>query len=85
MGEITKREKLAKASLYQIGYEYLRDNFHKFSEPNKIRVAISILQIFEKDDSKTGGNEFVMKVMQVNPETDGRHIPIARFSVPSLQ
>jgi hypothetical protein len=29
--------------------------------------------------------EFVMKVTQVNPETDGRNIPIARFSVPSLQ
>jgi hypothetical protein len=53
MAEITKREKLAKASLYDIGYEYLRRNFHSFSQANKIRVAISILQIFEKDDSKS--------------------------------
>ena len=53
MADITRREKIAKASLYEIGYEYLRTNFRKFSQANKIRVAISILSIFEKDDSKT--------------------------------
>ena len=53
MADLTKREKLAKASLYDIGYEYLRDNFYKFNQAHKIKVAISILQIFEKDDSKT--------------------------------
>jgi len=53
MADLTKREKIAKATLYELGYEYLRDNFHKFKQQNKIKVAISILQIFEKDDSKT--------------------------------
>lgn len=53
MADLTKREKLAKGTLYEIGYEYLRNNFHKFNERNKIKVAISILSIFEKDDSKT--------------------------------
>lgn len=53
MADLTRRQKLAKASLYEIGYEYLRSNFSKFSKANKIRVAISVLQIFEKDDSKT--------------------------------
>lgn len=53
MADLTKREKLAKASLYDIGYEYLRKNFRKFNERNKIKVAIAILSIFEKDDSKT--------------------------------
>ena len=38
----TKREQLAKASLYEIGYEYLRDNFHKFTTTNKIRVALDV-------------------------------------------
>jgi hypothetical protein len=53
MAELTRREKLEKASLYNIGYEYLRKNFHKFSQANKIRVSISVIQIFEKDDSKS--------------------------------
>lgn len=29
--------------------------------------------------------EFIMKVVRVDPETDGRNIPIARFSIPSVQ
>lgn len=53
MADLTKREKLEKETLYQIGYEYLRKNFHKLSQSNKIRVAISMLQIFNKDDSKS--------------------------------
>ena|SRR3990167_9446150 len=53
MAQLTKRQKLEKASLYELSYEYLRKNFHKFKESVKIRVAISMLQIFEKDDSKT--------------------------------
>ena len=53
MPRLTKREQLAHDSLYQISYSYLRDNFHKFKESNKIRVATQMLQIFNKDDSKT--------------------------------
>ena len=53
MAAITKREKLAKATLYEIGYKYLCDNFHKFDQDNKIKVAISVISIFEKDGSKT--------------------------------
>jgi len=49
----TKRETIAGKSLYQIGYKYLHDHFHKFNERNKIKIALAILQIFEKDDSKT--------------------------------
>ena len=67
MADLTKREKLAQASLYDIGYGYLRDNFHKFKQQNKIKVAISILQIFEPDDSKT--------------KTDGEKVIIIRERV----
>ena len=45
-------EKKFKKELYTIGYEYLRNNFHKFSQANKIRIAISILQILNKNVSK---------------------------------
>jgi len=53
MARVSKPEIAASKSLYEIGYKYLCDNFHKFKETQKIRVAIAILQIFEKDDSKT--------------------------------
>ena len=53
MPGIYKAEKMAKCSLYEIGYKYLCDNFHKFNEANKIKVSIAILNIFEKDGSKS--------------------------------
>lgn len=53
MAALHPSDKIAKGTLYQIGYDYLCNNFHKFKEANKIRVAIAILNIFEKDDSKT--------------------------------
>ena len=53
MANISKREKLAKQSLYQIGYKYLCDNFHKFKTAQKIKVALEALHIFEADDSKS--------------------------------
>lgn len=53
MASLSKRAKLERESLYNIGYEYLRKNFYKFSEQNKIKVAISIIQILNKDDSKS--------------------------------
>jgi len=53
MAEITLKEKIAKQTLYEIGYEYLRDNFHKLSDHTKVRVSIEMLKIFNKDDSKT--------------------------------
>lgn len=53
MADLSKCEKVSRGTLYEIGYKYLCDNFHKFKEANKIKVAIAILNIFEKDDSKT--------------------------------
>ena len=53
MAGLCNADKIKKQSLYDIGYEYLCNNFHKFKESNKIKIAIAILNIFEKDDSKT--------------------------------
>lgn len=63
MPEITQREKIAKQTLYEIGYEYLRDNFHKLSDHNKVRVSIEMLKIFNKDDSKTKSDIHQVVVM----------------------
>ena len=53
MADIDLADQIAKENLYTIGYRYLCNNFHKLSTSNKIRVAISVLQIFNKDGSKT--------------------------------
>ena len=79
MAAVTKREKIASQSLYQIGYKYLCDNFHKFKQAQKIRVAISILQIFEKDDSKTPLNPTVAVTVEIvnenkTPQESGNRI-----------
>lgn len=79
MARISKRETIAKLSLYEIGYEYLRDNFHKLNQANKIRVAISVLQIFEKDDTKTKTNQIVQLYIpkKADDETDYRRLVAA--------
>ena len=38
----TKREKKAKEELLDKCWEYLNDNFHKFNENNKIKIALAI-------------------------------------------
>ena len=48
-----KFDRIRKETLYEMGYQYLCDNFHKFKEENKIRIALTIITIFNKDGSKT--------------------------------
>jgi hypothetical protein len=52
----TKRALIAKASLYEMGYEYLRDNFHKFNKKNKMRVSIEIVKIYAKIEPEQDQN-----------------------------
>lgn len=52
MARLSKRETLERQTLYEISYEYIRKNFHKFNDRNKIKVAISMLQIFDKEGQK---------------------------------
>ena len=70
MVTITKRETLAKTTLFEIGYKYLVDNFHKFKEGNKIKVALTVLQIFEKDDSKTKDIQSVINIVRADQQTN---------------
>lgn len=84
MADITKREKLAKESLYNIGYEYLRNNFHKFNERNKIKVAISILQIFEKDDSKSKSPIDIKVIFGRTEAVADDSVSAPRFAAPSI-
>lgn len=70
MAQTNLHDKLKSKSLYSIGYEYLCNNFHKFSTANKIKISISILQIFNKDDSKTIQTQFL--IIEKNPEVKNR-------------
>ncbi len=42
------QEKINQRTLYQIGYQYLIENFHKFKEDNKIKVALDVIHIFNR-------------------------------------
>ena len=44
MPDITREEKQARDILIDKSYSYLVDNFHKFTETNKIKVALEIIK-----------------------------------------
>lgn len=44
MPDITREEKQARDILIDKSYSYLVDNFHKFTESNKIKVALEIIK-----------------------------------------
>ena len=44
MPDITREEKQARDILIDKSYTYLTDNFHKFTETNKIKVALEIIK-----------------------------------------
>ena len=59
MPALTWQEKFNQQTLYQMGYQYLIENFHKFKEDNKIRVALEVIHIFNKDGSKSDAKQIV--------------------------
>ena len=71
MANLSNSDKIAKKSLYDIGYEYLCDNFHKFNEANKIKIAISMLSIFNKDGSKSQNDMKQIVVMGEIKKSNG--------------
>lgn len=42
MSDISKREKTIKQLFVGICWEYLNNNFHKFTETNKIKIALEL-------------------------------------------
>lgn len=74
MAALDLHDKIAKENLYSIGYEYLCNNFHKLSTANKIRVSISVLQIFNKDGSKTDDGKKLVYVVASDGEVGEKNI-----------
>ena len=42
MASISNRERLLKDKVIENCWQYLHDNFHKFSEPNKIKLLVAL-------------------------------------------
>ena len=42
MATLTSQEVYAKIEVLKTCWEYLRDNFHKFNDTNKIKIAIAL-------------------------------------------
>ena len=72
--DITKQEKKHKVEVLDKCWEYLRDNFHKFSESNKIRVA---LELTKKDmPNKLEGEVNAKVTMMRQVEIDGKPLEV---------
>lgn len=72
-------DKVARRSLYQKGYEYIDDNFHKLNEKNKLKVALAIIQIFAKNDSVIINNHLTNTNANINAE------PVRKLSTDELR
>jgi len=60
---MTSQEEYKKRDLIDKSYSYLCDNFHKFSDGNKIRIA---LEIVKKDlPTKMEGEGLAQRVVQI--------------------
>lgn len=78
MGETIahRRNRMEKESLFEIGYKYLHDNFHKFSEANKIKIALEMVKIEKAkpliDQSKHTHFTVVTTEKDLEKESNGR-------------
>ena len=72
MPDITLAEKSKRNFLIDKTWEYLADNFHKFSEDNKIRIA---LEIAKKNMPTVIEGELHQKITQMGYiEKDGKPV-----------
>jgi hypothetical protein len=73
----TNVEKRAKIELLQKTWNYLNDNFHKFSETNKIKIALALnlrdmpTQL-EGEVKGDGTKVVIIKETNGNQNTEGR-------------
>jgi len=66
---LSKRESLARVDLYQMGYDYLCRNFHKFKQSEKIKISLEIVkkampQKLEHFDATETHRRFFAKVIR---------------------
>jgi hypothetical protein len=76
---LSRREQQAKDSLYDIGYKYLCDNFHKFSQANKIKIALEIVKKampYQLEHRPAGVTTFLQEVIRRSQQQDGDGAPV---------
>ena len=61
--------KKKQEQLYQLSHDYLVDNFHKFSETNKLKIALVICGKMVPTQSTVDGNYTVTKMDAVKIES----------------
>jgi len=62
----TKYEKTLKELMLGKCWEYLHDNFHKFSESNKIKVSLALLQKDMPNKMEGGFNVTQMPTVKID-------------------
>jgi len=68
MPDITREEKQARELLINRSYTYLNDNFHKFTETNKIRVALEIIKKAMPTQLEHSGEVIYTKMTHIKVE-----------------
>lgn len=63
---IDRTEKTIKELFTHTCWEYLRDNFHKFSEVNKIKIALTLAQKDLPQEVKGNYNVTSMPIVKVD-------------------
>ena len=75
MATLTFEQKLKQKTLYEIGYNYLVDNFHKFKPAQQIKVALDVISIFNKDGSKSNEGKQIIFVVNSGGELPRESAP----------
>lgn len=73
MSDISKSEKSIKQLFVGNCWSYLNDNFHKFSETNKIKIA---LELCKKDIPQEFDGTMKQIVLMENIKKDGTNFDI---------
>lgn len=68
MPALTWKEKEKQKTLYELGYQYLVQNFHKFSDDQRIKISLEVIHLFNKDGSKDSNRQVVFIVNQKEAE-----------------
>jgi hypothetical protein len=72
--EITKEQKRCREDVLKKCWSYLRDNFHKFNQANKIKVALALCTKDLLDDGINGSIRQLIIIRPINGENQTEDI-----------
>lgn len=71
MAAITQEERKIKREVLGKCWKYIRDNFHKFNDDKKLKVALDLMKKDIPTETKVTG-DLVAKIVLARPEYDGK-------------